>query len=343
MSEKSERAAKGRSPLKIVLIVLICILAFIVVLLSAARAYFRLPVREYYKNSEKTFVIPGLSEGMVVQGLEYDKENGWFAITGYRTDGKASQVSFVEKSSGNEIKRLNLLNPDGSDFTGHVGGIAIHGGKMYIADSQGLVVYNYNDVTDTKNGEGIKAEGVFSTRSENDGMGVAFVYAEGDSLYVGEFHREPNYTTPDSHKHTTAAGDSNTALILLYNFDNEAEFGISPEIKAAYSVPSLVQGMCMDGSGRIYLSTSYGSAFSHVYVYGSAAPDGMITVLDQEVPLYVLDSSVLSNDIKLPPMSEEIVIVDGKLYTMCESATDKYIFGKLTDAKYCYATDIKEY
>ena len=51
MSEKSERAAKGRSPLKIVLIVLISILAFIVVLLSAARAYFRLPVREYYQNS----------------------------------------------------------------------------------------------------------------------------------------------------------------------------------------------------------------------------------------------------------------------------------------------------
>ena len=76
MSEKSERAAKGRSPLKIVLIVLISILAFIVVLLSAARAYFRLPVREYYQNSEKTFVIPGLSEGMVVQGLEYDRENG---------------------------------------------------------------------------------------------------------------------------------------------------------------------------------------------------------------------------------------------------------------------------
>ena len=42
-------------------------------------------------------------------------------------------------------------------------------------------------------------------------------------------------------------------------------------------------------------------------------------------------------------MSEEIVIVDGKLYTMCESATNKYIFGKFTSAKYCYATDIAKY
>ena len=34
---------------------------------------------------------------------------------------------------------------------------------------------------------------------------------------------------------------------------------------------------------------------------------------------------------------------DGKLYTMCESATNKYIFGKFTSAKYCYATDLSKY
>ncbi|MFR6641675.1 MAG: hypothetical protein ACLUSP_10480 [Christensenellales bacterium] len=29
-------------------------------------------------------------------------------------------------------------------------------------------------------------------------------------------------------------------------------------------------------------------------------------------------------------MSEEIEIVDGQMYVMCESASDKYIFGKFT-------------
>ncbi len=28
---------------------------------------------------------------------------------------------------------------------------------------------------------------------------------------------------------------------------------------------------------------------------------------------------------------------------MCESASNKYIFGKFTSAKYCYATDLTEY
>ena len=71
--------------------------------------------------------------------------------------------------------------------------------------------------------------------------------------------------------------------------------------------------------------------------------EGSITVLGQTVPRYVMDSSTMRADIKLVPMAEEIVIVEGKLYTMCESATNRYIFGKFTSAKYCYATDISKY
>ena len=162
-------------------------------------------------------------------------------------------------------------------------------------------------------------------------------------IYVGEFYREANYPTPDSHKYKTAAGDSNTALILAYKLDADAEFGISPQIEAAYSTTGLVQGMCFDGSGRFCLSTSYGPAFSHIYVYNNPKREGNIDVLGQNVPLYALDSSCLAHDIKIAPMSEEIVFVDGKLYTMCESASNKYIFGKFTSAKYCYATDLTEY
>ena len=79
------------------------------------------------------------------------------------------------------------------------------------------------------------------------------------------------------------------------------------------------------------------------FLYNEPKQEGEITVLGQTVPRYVLDSSVLRKDIKLAPMSEEIVVVDGKLYTMCESATNKYIFGKFTSAKYCYATDLAAY
>ena len=101
------------------------------VLLHGIRGYFRIPVSEYYKNSEKAFVIPGLSDGMTHQGLAYDSENDTFLITGYRSDGNASQVSVVSKADGKEVKRLNLANEDGSAFTGHVGGIHRNTANMY--------------------------------------------------------------------------------------------------------------------------------------------------------------------------------------------------------------------
>lgn len=338
MSAKVKSAHKAR---KIVVIVLASLIALVLLVLLGARAWFRLPVREYYSHSEKAFKIPGVNDGMILQGLAYDETNEWFYVTGYRTDGAASQVGIV--SDGRTLKCIDLADPDGKPYTGHVGGITVAGKFVYVADEDGLIVYATEDFAAANDGESVRALGYFSTLTEEDELGVAFVHAEGDRLYVGEFFREENYQTPASHKYTTAAGDDNTALLLEYRLDETAEFGIADEIEAAYSIPSLVQGMCFDDAGHICLSTSYGPAFSHIYIYDAPAQEGEITVLGQNVALYALDSSNLVVDMKLAPMSEEIVALDGKLYVMCESASNKYIFGKFTSAQYCYATDLGAY
>lgn len=340
---KQNTASGKKSALKIIGIAFACLIGLLLLVLLCGRCYFRFPVSEYYRNSEKTFVIPGLSDGMIVQGLAYDKSTDEFLVTGYRTDGAASQVSIVNKATKKEVKRISLANSDGSAFIGHVGGITLHGDYIYVADSSGLIVYSYNDFRNASDGDTVKSIGTFGTKTDDDRLGVAFTHVEGDSIYVGEFYREENYPTPDSHKYTTKAGDKNTSLILEYRLDDSAEFGISDKIEKAYSAPDLVQGICFDSQGRMYVSTSYASAFSHIYIYNPTSAESQITVLGQTVPLLVLDSSTLCSDIKAPPMSEEIIITEGRLYTMCESATNKYIFGKLTSAKYCYATDISKY
>lgn len=171
-------------------------------------------------------------------------------------------------------------------------------------------------------------------------MGVAFLHAQDGLLYIGEFYRDPNYPTSDSHKLTSPSGELNPALLAVLPLSSDAPLGISGDILCAYSVPGLIQGMCLDDKGRICLSASYGAAFSHIYIYSSPVSGGNAEVLGQKVPLYFLDSSCLALDIKIPPMSEEIVFANGRLYTMCESASNKYIFGKLTSARYCYATDL---
>ena len=54
-----------------------------------------------------------------------------------------------------------------------------------------------------------------------------------------------------------------------------------------------------------------------------------IDILTGEVPLYYLDSENLTETVVMPPMSEELVYRDGRLQVMCESACNKYIYGKL--------------
>lgn len=342
MAQEKKLSVKNKI-LKVLIIVVCSIAGFILFLMLGIRIGFRVPISEYYKNSEKAFLIPGISDGMIHQGLAYDDENDVFLITGYKSKGKASQISIVSKSSGKEIKRLNLANEDGSAFTGHVGGITLNKKYIYLTDDKGLFVFNKADFISAQSGETVKPIGLFKTSTNNDRLLVAFAHVEGDEIYLGEFYRKQNYPTPDSHKYKTKAGDENPALMLCYKLDDTAQFGISEKIERAYSIPALVQGMCFDKEKRLYLSTSYALAFSHIRCYNAIEQEGDITVLDQNVPLYALDGSTQVKDYKFPPMSEEIVIVDEKLYTMCESATNKYIFGKFTSAKYCYATDLSKY
>lgn len=93
------------------------------------------------------------------------------------------------------------------------------------------------------------------------------------------------------------------------------------------------------------MSSSWGTAQSHIYQYDESLLQlqGNILLLGTELPLYALDRAALRRDGVIAPMSEEIAIVDGKLYTMCESASNKYIFGKFTSAKWCYATDVETF
>ena len=317
------------------------IIAALLLILMAAREYFRLPVLDYYHASEKAFRIPGLDEGFVPQGLSYDADTDLFFITGYRKDGSASPVYTVSRTDS-AVNRTLLMNTDGTPFTGHAGGISVHGDYVYIAGGEDKCVYVFSrGVLLSAPEDGAQCLGSFETAlPDGDGIDVAFTAVHNGKLYVGEFYREQNYPTAESHKLTTRVGDYNTALALAYEFSDDPDnrFGLAPTPCAAYSLPGLVQGMCFDGSS-VYLSTSYGLAFSHIYVYDASAlaPQGEIA----DVPLYAMDSASLTAALKLPPMSEEIEVLDGRLYTMCESASQKYLFGRLTGGVWCYATALE--
>lgn len=341
--KKNRRRSWWRYPLRALCV--LGVLAAVAVL--GGRLYFRMPVRDYYKASEQGFLIPDCGRGFVAQGIAYDGETGRFLVNGYQKDHGASPIYIIAPGARKPDKTIRMAEPSGEEYTGHAGGIARYGDYIYVADGGGhrLLIFSSHSVYNAADGEYVTAIGTFDTAvSDTDYIGPAFVTVDEDRLVTGEFFRDPNYQTPESHKFTTLAGDYQQALAVEYRLDEEALYGIAPAPVKAYTLPDLAQGMCFDG-GRIYVSASWGMAFSHIYQYDESGLQlqGNIMLLGANLPLYALDCGALLADGLIAPMSEEIAVVDGKLYTMCESASNKYIFGKFTSAKWCYATDVEEF
>ena len=126
---------KTKSPFKKLLKILLIFIVIIAVILLGARLYFRIPVSEYYRHSEKEFTIPDINRGFIAQGFTYDQKSGCFFMTGYMNDKSSSPIYMVEKSTNKYVKKLLMQNPDGSEFHGHAGGMTVHGDYIYVAGS----------------------------------------------------------------------------------------------------------------------------------------------------------------------------------------------------------------
>lgn len=339
-----EKAKKKMKLWKKLLIIFISVILALGLILTGAIAYFRLSVKSYYDASEYAFLIPGLSDGAIPQGFDYDETSGNFLVSAYMKDGSPSTLYLVEKESGKTTKNVTFLTDKGKDYTGHFGGVGVYHDFVYVADGTNILVYSYQAILNAENNAKIPCLGKISTKfSDDDYVKNSFVTVYGDTLIVGEFYNGTNYTTIESHHITTKSGEKNCAIALEYDLNDSYTFGVAPAPKKAYSLPDKVQGLCIN-DGKIYLSTSYGLAFSHIYEHDTImlTQEDNATFLGISLPVYSLTSESLVKDYKIAPMSEEIVIVDNELYVMCESASTKYIFGNFIGAKWCHKTDLSK-
>ena len=339
----SGETKKTNKALKITVIVLLSIIGFLAVAFFGIRAYFMLPVSDYYSASEKAFEIPKLDDGFVPQGFCYDDSAEVFLISGYDAGDKPSSVHVVDAKSGNTVNSVNLKKQNGKDFTGHAGGIAQFSKWVYVAGSSAHCVYvfSYQDVLNKSEAVCI---GEFSLEaSDDDYVKASFLSVCDGKLIVGEFHYEPSYKTQDSHKVTTQSGQKFGGLAVEYSLNPNVEFGISPTPQKAYALPDKVQGLHFD-KDKVYLSTSHG--LNHSVIYEMKVPllpsEGTIALLGRDLPLYSMDEVAINKQFKAPPMAEEIVVINEKLYIMSEFACNKYILGKFTSAYHCYVTDLSK-
>ncbi len=322
-------------PVKILCIVLGALIGVILLFFIGLKVGEKIRYHSFYQNAEKTFQMPGVSDNLVQQGMVYVEEKNVFLVCGYMSDDTSSRV-YVVSEDGDVLSITELRNEDGSEYLGHTGGIEYYENCLYITEGTkekeydgGLDVFPLDEVL--AGAERVTKRGRIKTYNN-----PAYCHIEDGYLLVGEFYREIDYETVDSHRIQTPCGDQNNALLTVFRLD-DSEFHVSGAPIAGITTQGLVQGMCITEE-HIILSTSWSISSSHLYFYekDKVTQTPSVTIDGNTMPLYHLDSTCLAETVELPPMSEEIVYHKGDIYILCESACNKYIYGKFMSGNHLY-------
>lgn len=307
--------------LKVLLILIISVVALVLLGLIGLNIAKYFIYSDYYSIKTNVCRNPGLSDGFVCQGIAVSEENNVILVCGYMKDKSNSRIYVTDIDSNSYYVELTR---DGEKYTGHAGGLAITGETVYLANAKKIYSFPLENVLSSGNGDIVDIGS--GTRVNTN---ASFVYTDEEYLYVGEFHDGGKHVI-ENHENETAEG-THYALCTKYSLNDLT----SP--LAVYSIRNNVQGICFTPSGKVVLSTSYGLTDTVYYVYDleNATATGMEF---DGAPLYFLDN--LEKELHGPAMGEDLDYYDGRIITLTESASGKYIFGKFFGATKIVALDI---
>lgn len=322
---------------KVILIIFGVIVGLCLLLWAGINIYVHVAYADFYKEAQMEFTIPGLNDGFVVQDLCYIEDEDCWVFSGYHTGGEISPL-YVRRSDGSVVK-LQPRFPDGAYYDGHGGGINTGNGKVYITCENGYLVFDAHQIATAQEGDEPQAE-----YEQVLDYTPAFLTVENGYMFVGEFFYGGVYETAGWEHVTTPDGTQNPAVAYIYRMDEVSATGVdATQPLAVLSIPEKVQGIAITPGGNLVLSTSYGLAPSYFHIYDGQkiTADGTFVAPNFEAPLYCLDGRNFMRDIVAPPMSEGIILHDGRIYATDEAASNKYIFGKLYGFDQVYSLDIE--
>lgn len=330
---------------KIVLITLCTLILLVGLILLGAHLLTPVIYGDFFESAVAEYEAAGLSDGLVQQGFAYLENEKVYLQCGYMNDGSASRIYILPEGDEANARYVSMLAADGTPYTGHPGGLTSYGNFVWISnDGNGedncVWVLSLDELLAQPNGGTVTLSTRFYPQTR-----AAYCLADGEYLWVGEFYREQDYPTDPAHTFTVAGGTEHHALVCAYRLDSNAEYGIADLTPVlALSVAGQVQGFAMTEQGGFILSSSFGLSSSILRFYPSLAsdtPDASITMRGEEIPVYFLDEQNIERLVKAPPMSEEIIVKDGRLYVLFESACKKYIFGNFTRGRDVYSIPLE--
>ena len=275
---------------------------------------------DYYSIKEDICENPGLDDDFVCQGIALTDNNEKIIVSGYMKDKSHSRLYVTDFESNSYYVSLTKNN---KKWTGHAGGVAISNNTVYIANGSKIYTVELDDVLSAKEGDFIDIGEGYPVNNS-----ASFVYTDDNYLYVGEFHDGGAYVT--DHPYETNDG-MYYAICSKYSLND-----LSKPIKI-YSIRNKVQGICFTPEGEVVLSTSYGLTDTIYYIYDEDDAVKSNHTLDG-CDVYFLDA--YKDTVHGPAMGEDLDYYNGKIITLTESASNKYIFGKFFFANKIVALDL---
>ena len=290
---------------------------------------------EFNKHSEEGFIIPGLYEGFIPQGIFYEEENDIFLISGYyKSKAQPSRVIVVD-GEGNFLKSVGCLTLKGNKATGHFGGIAAYKDNVYVATTSVTHVLSLSEILSAEDDGYVHIQKELYTDTT-----CSYVNVCDGVLYIGEFTDINNDDIKEAtNVYTAKHGEKFYSRCNAFVLDENGVYGIkadrideegnlTPDF--AVTTPFKVQGMVrMPDGSFVFTASSTAITNSRVYKYKDVTkgePDKIIEVNGVEVPLYFCDIFDKTGSYRVPTYLEEITLYkDGTVYIITESAAGEYI------------------
>ncbi len=337
---ESQQKKPMPKPLKITLIVIGVLIGIVIIALISVNVFVRTTYATFYDQAEQEFSIPGIDSGFIPQDIDYYDVGETWLFSGYMTDGSRSPV--YKRYVNGDTFEVYVNDADGKPYSGHGSAITSNDKFIYLTCENGYLVFDADDFISLPGGDSI------TTLQKVDlDFTPAFMNIENNELYVGNFYHPESYETPDEHHIATLdgrEGGMNQAVMYIFGSNEWFQYGFSSTPVRAYSIPDRVQGVCATADEKLIFSTSYGLASSHILTYDTEGmeSDGYFSTSSGDVPLFILDARTQVEDLEAPPMTEGIETHEGRIFICDESATNKYIFGKLYGAGKVFSIPIPE-
>ena len=296
--------------------------------------------------SEAKYLVPGLVEGLIPQGMDVWDEKELVFISGYFKEGyntsgsPSSMIVVVDLKTGKHVGTYCIMTSN-AFFTGHFGGLAVTKKNIFVTSGRSLYRIPLSQVERIMASQTEEVKKATLVCVENIPMPVStdwLNYSNG-VLWTGKWlaYVDGSEITPTWQHMTTNDGTKYYAGGVGYKLkDTESEFSKEnwDSSTMSYATPDYylstmekIQGFTFVGD-KIVLSKSSGIGSSSLIVYENVlnnAADTSITINGKEVPVWYLDTLVQKKNYSAPPKSEGICSYNDKMLVLFESAATYYI------------------